>query len=73
MAKQLRGPGGPWKEELTEDMGEGTGRPKPKGGIWSPEQVENEMNSEDPGGCLFLGSGATVSFSHPKAGEPGHF
>lgn len=31
MAKQLRGPGGPWKEELTEDMGEGTGRPKPKG------------------------------------------
>lgn len=45
----------------------------PTGGIWSPEQVENEMNSEDPGGCLFLGSGATVSFSHPKAGEPGHF
>lgn len=26
MAKQLRGPGGPWKEELTEDTGEGTGR-----------------------------------------------
>ena len=42
MAKQLRGPGGPWKEELTEDMGEGTGRPKPKAGarILHPEVTD---------------------------------